>query len=145
MMGCIFIYGRAFGCGREGEILDLCHKHGRSLGWNFTEAGCLRAFDFFCCFFFLLTLWRNVITMINIYKQLSICLNKSYVWALYLINIIEDSLVCQSTLKSCAEAIASVASVDVQICQKIYIRWHPNTGYLEFSLAVLVNKVPLFE
>ena len=55
MMGWIFIYGRGFGCGREGEILDLCHKHGRSLGWNFTEAGCLGSFDFFVVFFFLLT------------------------------------------------------------------------------------------
>jgi hypothetical protein len=26
MMGWIFIYGRAFGYGREGEILDLCHN-----------------------------------------------------------------------------------------------------------------------
>ena len=58
MMGWIFIYDRGFGCGREGEILDLCHKHGRSLGWNFTEAGCLGSFDFFCCFF----LFANILT-----------------------------------------------------------------------------------
>ena len=46
----------------------------------------------------------NVITMVNIYKQLSICLNKDYVWAIYLLNMIEDSLVCQSTLISCSSA-----------------------------------------
>jgi hypothetical protein len=52
----------------------------------------------------------NVITMINIYKQLSICLNKDYVWALYLLNMIEYSLVCQSTLISCS-SVRSVMNI----------------------------------
>jgi hypothetical protein len=33
--------------------------------------------------------------------RLSICLNKGYVLAIYLMHMIEDPLVCQSTLKSC--------------------------------------------
>ena len=52
----------------------------------------------------------NVITMINIYKQLSICLKKDYVWALYLLNMIEGSLVCQSTLISCS-SVRSVMNI----------------------------------
>ena len=45
----------------------------------------------------------NVITI-------SICLNKDYVWALYLLNMIEDSLVCQSTLISCS-SVRSVMNI----------------------------------
>ena len=45
----------------------------------------------------------NVITI-------SICLNKDYVWAIYLLNMIEDSLVCQSTLISCSR-VRSVMNI----------------------------------
>ena len=94
----------------------------------------------------------NVITMVNIYKQLSICLNKSYAWALYLINMIEDSLVCQSTLKSC-RSVWSVINIlrgcthsfmysNVNILKKLLVANLPNYGinYYQNVKILTTNK-----
>jgi hypothetical protein len=73
----------------------------------------------------------NVITMINIYKQLSICLKKDYDWALYLLNMIEDSLVCQSTLISCS----SVRSVMNILRRRTYSFMYSNINNLKNLLV----------
>ena len=73
----------------------------------------------------------NVITMVNIYKQLSICLNKDYVWAIYLLNMIEDSLVCQSTFISCS----SVKSVMNILRRWTHIFKYSNVNNLKNLLA----------
>ena len=95
----------------------------------------------------------NVITMVNIYKQLSICLNKDYVWAIYLINMIEDSLVCQSTLKSC-RSVRSVTNIlrgwthsfmysNVNNLKNLLVANLPNYGNNYYQdIKILTKKTP---
>jgi uncharacterized membrane protein YhfC len=53
---------------------------------------------------------HSVVNVTGSLYQLSICQHKGYVLAIYLINMIEDPLVCQSTLKSC-RSVRSIVNI----------------------------------